>query len=185
MCFIVVVMLLNAGIEKDNDVQSATGEQSTKEKLFRIAKLIITPSLVCSIIALIMAMVGYQGVSLIADTVETVGNMTTPAALIIIGIALSEMPVKDMFTNVKADIVSVISVLVTPLIIYLIFNPFAGNDALLIGEAVIIAGMPVATAGTMLCVEYGGDEKLMAQMTFISTVLSIVTIPLLAVFLGR
>lgn len=184
ICYSLGVMLLTAGAAGQKAKDDEPRNEDKKAKVRRWVKLIATPSLISSVIALIMAAFGYQGPEFIADTVELIGDVTTPAALLIIGIALAEMPVKEMFSNVKAYIVALISVLVTPMIIFLIFNPFAGGDRLLIGEAVIIAGMPVATAGTMLCVEYGGDEKLMAQMTFISTVLSLVTIPLLAVFLG-
>ena len=45
----------------------------------------------------------------------------------------------------------------------------------------IISAMPVATNGTMLCLQYNVDEKLMAQGTFITTLASLVTIPVLAV----
>ena len=183
ICYSLGVLILTAGIKASE--KSEETEKDKKAEIIRILKLIATPSMITSVIALVMAMVGYQGPEILGNTVKIIGDITTPAALIIIGIALAEMPVKEMFTNYKAYLIALISVLATPLIVFLILNPFAGGDKLLIGEAVIIAGMPVATAGTMLCVEYGGDEKFMAQMTFISTALSVVTIPLLAVFLGR
>ena len=52
----------------------------------------------------------------------------------------------------------------------------------LLGVVVVLAAMPVATNGTMFCYQYGGDAKTMAQGTFITTVLALVTIPLLATF---
>ena len=48
---------------------------------------------------------------------------------------------------------------------------------------VILAGMPVASIGTMLCLKNGVDSKTMAQGTFLSTLFSIVSIPLLAILL--
>lgn len=50
--------------------------------------------------------------------------------------------------------------------------------------AVVLAGMPVATNGTMLCYQYGGNSRVMAQGTFVTTVLAIASIPLLAGFVG-
>jgi hypothetical protein len=93
------------------------------------------------------------------------------------------MPIAEMFNNGKAYLVTFISVIVTPVVMYLIFAPFTASDPLLLGETVIISAMPVATAGTMLCVEYGGDEKFMAQITFLSTLVSVVSIPVIAMFL--
>jgi predicted permease len=43
--------------------------------------------------------------------------------------------------------------------------------------------MPVATYGTILCLRYGRDTTLMSEITFITTLLSMLTIPLLAMLL--
>ena len=53
-----------------------------------------------------------------------------------------------------------------------------GTDPLVLGVAVAQMAMPVAVNGTMLCLEFDGDVDAMAQVTFMTTVLSIVTIPL-------
>ena len=88
-----------------------------------------------------------------------------------------------MSSNAKAYLFTIVSLIITPLVTFAIYRPFTQDDPMLLGVAVIISAMPVATAGTMLCVEYEGDEKLMAQVTFLTTVLSVITIPMLAVIL--
>ena len=66
------------------------------------------------------------------------------------------------------------------LLIFAVMRPLAGGA--LLGVVVVLAAMPVATNGTMFCYQYGGDAKTMAQGTFITTILALVTIPLLATF---
>lgn len=146
-------------------------------------KLIFTPAMVSSLVAVIMALTKFQGPAMIGDTLEMVGNITTPGALLVIGSSLSEIPVKAMFNNVRAYVFTLMSVVVTPLVMYCIYRPFTASDPMLLGVCVIISAMPVATAGTMLCVEYGGDERFMAQITFLTTLASVVTIPLMALIL--
>lgn len=146
-------------------------------------KSMITPAMICSVISLIMAVFKFQGPHFLANAFSCVGAITTPAALLIIGSTLADMDVLTMISNPKAYIVTAVSIALTPFLIYLIFAPFCKSDPLLLGEAVVIAGMPVATSGTMLCVQYGGDEKLMAQLTFISTLLSLVSIPIIAILI--
>lgn len=172
-CYSVGVLLLQ---DRDN---------VKKEKVSFFARLkgMLTPTMVASLLVLLMALFGIQGPKEIGQTCELVGGMTTPGALLIIGSALASMKFKEMLTNVRVYLFAIISIVITPLLTYFVFRPLAGNDALLLGEAVIIAAMPVATSGTMLCIEYGNNEKLMAQVTFITTVLSIVSIPLIATFL--
>ena len=61
---------------------------------------------------------------------------------------------------------------------------FMPDDPMLIDIMVVLCAMPVATNGTMLCYQYGGDSRTMAQGTFVTTVLSIITIPILVMVIG-
>ena len=49
--------------------------------------------------------------------------------------------------------------------------------------AVILMAMPTALNGSMLAMEYGGDTECMAQSIFLTTLMSIITIPVLAALL--
>ena len=64
----------------------------------------------------------------------------------------------------------------------LILRPF-GFDAMVVGIAISQMAMPVAVNGTLLSMEYGGDTDSMAQITFLTTIASILTIPIVAVLL--
>ena len=44
----------------------------------------------------------------------------------------------------------------------------------------LIIAMPVASFGTIFCLKYGVDETVMAQGTFLTTILSLATIPVVA-----
>lgn len=151
--------------------------------LAELKKLLLTPAMISSVLALIMALLHLQGPAVLGETLDIVGSMTTPGALLVIGITLSELPVKEMFSNVQAYLFTIVAVIITPLVMYFLYRPFTTGDPLLFGETVIITAMPVATAGTMLSVTYHGDEKFMAQITFLSTLASVVTIPLMAMLL--
>ena len=56
-------------------------------------------------------------------------------------------------------------------------------EAMAVNVTVLQMAMPVAVTGTLMCATYGGDQRSMAQVTFLTTVMSIVTIPILAVTL--
>lgn len=111
------------------------------------------------------------------------GDITTPAALMVIGSSLADMPVKEMFSNGKIYLFAAFRLLILPMVVFFLYRMFV-TDTLLLGVCVIISAMPVATNGTMLCLQYNADEKLMAQGTFITTLASLVTIPVLAMLFG-
>ena len=57
---------------------------------------------------------------------------------------------------------------------------FLDVDPLMKGVLILMSSMPAATNSTMLCTIYGGNRALSAKLIFLSTALSIVTIPLWA-----
>ena len=69
--------------------------------------------------------------------------------------------------------------LIEPAALSLILH-LMGVDPLILGVAVAQMAMPAAVNGSMLCLEFGGDADAMAQSIFLTTVLSIVTIPVAA-----
>ena len=75
-----------------------------------------------------------------------------------------------------------IRLLVLPVALCLVLR-LMGIDSLVLGIAVSQMAMPVAVNGTLLSMEYGGDTECMAQITFLTTAASILTIPIVAVLL--
>ena len=74
--------------------------------------------------------------------------------------------------------------LILPLLLYVIFRAM-GFDSLVFNINTMVIAMPVPTYGTILCLRYGRDTALITEITFISTLLSVFTIPLVAqLFLG-
>jgi predicted permease len=64
------------------------------------------------------------------------------------------------------------------------FCSLLGFSPFVVGINTVVIAMPVATYGTILCLRNGKDTTLITEVTFITTLLSMVTIPLL-VTLGR
>ena len=99
----------------------------------------------------------------------------------IIGSSLANLPVRDLIGGPRLWTCSVFRLLVMPAIIWAVFHAFV-PAGLMFSVAVVLAGMPVATNGTMLCYQYGGNSRVMAQGTFVTTVLAMASIPLLVQF---
>ena len=158
-------------------LRRGNGEKSEKGSFH--LRSVINSSVIASIIAVGFAFAQIKAPALLVDTTATVGNITTPTALLIIGATLAQMKVSEMFGNVYAYVITVVNILISPAITYALFHPFL-TDPMALRIAVIMDAMPVATTGTMLCVDLGGDEKFMAQMTFISTAATVFTIPSIA-----
>ena len=65
-----------------------------------------------------------------------------------------------------------------PLSIYFLFR-LCGVNTLINEVNTVVIAMPVASFGTMFCLKYGRDPSLITEMTFVTTLGSIITIPLI------
>ena len=142
-------------------------------------KAFLSPSLVASVAAIALAFAGVHGVPVVGAAFDTLGSMTTPAAMLIIGSSLANVPVRQLIGGPRLMIAALLRLLAVPGLVWFALHFFV-SDPVLLGVIVVLSAMPVATNGTMLSYQYGGDSKTMAQGTFITTVLALVTIPLLA-----
>lgn len=154
-----------------------------KKRLDITWRTFLSPAIVACTVAIVCTLLNVHSVPVLGQSLVTLGSLTTPAALLIIGSSLANMPVRDLIGGPRLWIASFFRLLASPLCIWAIFHLFVSNPFLL-AVIVVISGMPVATNGTMLCYQYGGDSKTMAQGTFVTTVLSVVTIPVLVAFIS-
>jgi hypothetical protein len=118
----------------------------------------------------------------IEDSIVMVGDLTTPLAMLIIGVSLTNIPFKSVLLNTRIYIFSFLKLIVYPAITMLIVSSLIDHE-MLIGVAVVIVGMPVAANAVMLSKEFEGNEKVAAEGVFMTTLISIVSIPFLVYLL--
>lgn len=142
-------------------------------------KNVCNPGVIAAVTALVMFLAGLRFPEPVTDTLNTVGAITTPLSMLVIGSSLANLSLRDTFANVRIYAFSAYKLILLPVIIWLIGRIFIDNFTVL-GVLVIISAMPCAAVTVMLCNEYGNDSELAARYVFVSTVLSVITIPVLA-----
>ena len=142
-------------------------------------KLVFSPCVVASLIAVSIALMGISVPEPVGQWFHLLGDLTTPCALLIIGSSLSHIPVRDMLGNRFAYAISLLRLIVLPLVVGVVLR-LLGVENFVANVAVVLSAMPIATNGIMLCLQYGKDERVMTQGLFLSTLFSVVTIPIIA-----
>lgn len=142
-------------------------------------KLFRSPAMIATYIAVIIVCLGWHAPKFISQPVSLVGNMTVPASLLIIGSSIADIPLKKMLGTPHTFIMCALKLFGLPILIFWLFS-LCGMDHRLNSINMILIAMPVASFGTMFCLRYGKDETAMSQGTFWSTLLSVISIPLLA-----
>ncbi len=145
-------------------------------------RMFLSPCLVGTYISIIIVLLGLKTPAPVAQACSLVGSLTVSGSLLIIGSTLAELPVLHMLGTPKLYFITFLKLLAIPALVYGIFL-LTPLDKKYTDVLVILAGMPVASIGTMLCLKNGVDAKAMSQGTFLTTLLSIFSIPLLAILL--
>ena len=141
-------------------------------------KVLVSPAMIGAFLAAIIVALGIHTPDVIARPITMVGNITVPAALMIIGSSMAKLPIKEIVGSPKVYISSILRLVIVPLSIYFLFKVCGVNSQINNINTVVIA-MPVASFGTMFCLKYGRNPSLITEMTFITTLGSIITIPLI------
>ena len=145
-------------------------------------RMFFSPCLSATYISILLVFFQVKVPYAIAQSCTLVGSITIPGSLLIIGSSLAAIPLASMFGSVKIYIMCLIKLLIVPAGLYGLFL-ISPIDKKYADVLVILCAMPVASYGTMLCLKYGLNTKTIAQGTFMSTFLSVFSIPLLSILL--
>lgn len=146
-------------------------------------RLFVSPAMIATYISVIIVILNLHTPKAIAMPLSILGNMTVPSSLIVIGAALAEIPTRKMVGTPHIFIMCFLKLLVLPLLLYYAMI-MVGIDTRISSINMILIAMPVASFGTMFCMQMGKDETTMSQGTFWTTLLSVVSIPLLAMLIA-
>lgn len=154
------------------------GHDSSGQKHRFDFKVLFSPGLLAAYAAVVIVALKLHVSPLIARPVTMVGNITVPASLLVIGATMASLPLRDMLGNRLVYVVTALRLGAVPIVLYFLFR-LMGVNALVNDINTVVIAMPVASFGTMFCMKYGRDVTLMTELTFLSTVASIFTIPLI------
>ena len=146
-------------------------------------KVLLSPALIGAFIAALLVAFGVHTPEMIARPITMVGNITVPAALMIIGSSMARLPLREIIGSGKVFATSFLRLVIVPLSVYFLFR-LCGVNTLINNINTVVIAMPVASFGTMFCMKYGRNPSLMTEATFITTLFSIITIPLITLLFG-
>lgn len=140
--------------------------------------LLRKPGIVSIIVGLFFFFLPIEIPKIINIPVVMVGNMTTPLAMITIGAMLTESNIFEIFKEKKLFFMSAIRLILFPILFMfsLFLLPLPSK---IVGILLILESMPVASTVAIFSKQYDSDYKLASKGVFLSTLLNIITIPII------
>ena len=140
--------------------------------------LLMNPSLVAVFIGMPLMLTGLRPPAFVSTAISSIGAMTGPLSMMIIGASLAGARPRDML-DADAWLLSGLRLIALPLITMAVLR-LMNVDTLSWQVAVTLTAMPAASNTAILSEMYGCDYTFAARCVVVSTVLSLATVPLLA-----
>lgn len=121
----------------------------------------------------------------IYDALSFCATTTVCLSMIYIGTLLANANIKEVFKDKSVYIFSFFSLIITPMLAKLVLgeNGFNLVEGLPLNVIVVLLGTPAAAALPSFAEMYGSNAKRASEYVFVSTILSLITLPLIVMFL--
>lgn len=159
--------------------------QSKKSSIFskETFKRIVSPPLMGFVIAIILIMLNIQIPKFIMDTCKYFGNLTTPLSMLFIGITIYSVDISEIKMDIDMIAILLGRFLISPILIFIMAYYFPIPE-LMKKVFVVQAAMPVMTNTAIVARTYGADHKYATVMTVVTTISSLLFIPVYMALLG-
>ncbi len=110
--------------------------------------------------------------------ISNASNCMGPCAMLLAGIVIGGYEFRELLKNKKVYIVSALRLIVIPAVFVTALR-LMGTDRIIVTLALVLLSTPLGMNTIVYPASFGGDTKTGASMTMISSVLSIITIPVM------
>lgn len=148
---------------------------------FKLSKFINVGVISCTA-AVVIYISGIVMPEFLVSSANRLASLAAPLSMMVIGQSMIHISLKELFGDVRLLVFSLIKLTVIPAIGVLILRTFIANE-MLINVCFIILATPIGSMTAMLSQQYGGNYRIASIGVALSTLLSVVTIPMVSFLL--
>lgn len=157
-------------------------QKGEKDAKFSIKNVINVP-IVATLVAVVIFAFEIPMPKIVDDVADTLSAATVPLSMMCVGLSLGGVSLKEALLQPRLYGISFMRLVLCPLVVWFVLRFFITNP-LILGTIVILAACPSAIICTILGIQYGRDGVESSEAIFISTMLSMITMPILISVLG-
>ena len=152
------------------------GDPQAIQNRFTFRKF-INPGVIASIIAVMLYLLRIKLPEIINAPIGYLSNLNSPIGMLIIGASLANVKLGSLFTDYKLLLFAVFRLLILPILLCLPLKWIIGEGELL-NVSIVMMCTPAGSMSVMMARQYGGDHTLLAKGVALTSLLCIVTIPI-------
>lgn len=145
-------------------------------------KKMLNAGVVASIVAVLIFASGIKTPEYVNTFCNYMGNTTIPLSMMLIGMSVAKEDLRKMFDDVRIYLFVLIRMVLLPIGLIFAFRNLP-IDSVVFGVFIIEFGMPVGSIISLMAKENGADAEYCTKGVVLSTMASIITIPIICGFL--
>lgn len=138
--------------------------------------VLLRPCVVAALISFVIRLIGLEAPALVYQAFDTIGDLTSPLVMFILGCSLAQLRFGQIFGNWRIYVLIVLKMLLMPLLAFFALRHVLTDQTALCVMTVILC-MPVASNTTLISCQYGADETVASSGVFVSTLVCLVSVP--------
>lgn len=119
---------------------------------------------------------------IVSSTLSYAGRATTLLSMLVLGVSVAQMAPKDIFSHPKLYVFTLLRQILVPIGCVLLMREFIDNK-LILNTMLLMTAVPAANMPLMLAKQMDMDSDSISQGIILTTILSLVTVPLTCLFL--
>lgn len=160
-----------------------TAAQTPRERVVAGLRAATSPMTFAALLALVLAATGVQLPGAVQGSIELIGNITAPLAMLIVGVIVSSMRPREFLGELRLYPFILIRQVIVPLAVYFALSVVVDN-AMILGMFTVMFAMPTGSMASMFAAASGCDERLAARGTVLSTLASFPIVPVLVALIA-
>lgn len=153
-----------------------------KMNIREICRKCMNIGLIAAIVSIVFAICRVTLPEIVTQTVDMLSDITAPLCMFVIGASFVHISWKDLFCDWKLMIFSVVKLVVIPVIGMMVIRRLTEN-VMLHGVSFVVLAAPSASMAAMLAQQYDGDYLTASRGIALTTLLSVLTMPLLSMWI--
>ena len=125
-------------------------------------KQLLTPGIILIFVGIFIYLFDIQLPSVLMDTINSVGSLTAPLSMMMIGSSLAVYPIKDSFTDWRSYVFAFVRLMIVPFVT-MIMCRLLHIDAYYANITIITNAMPVGSMVLMLATQYNANVKIVTR----------------------
>lgn len=154
------------------------GNLKKSELKQELINILLNPSIIAVFLGIIIMIFNIQLPEALSSGIKSIGSMTGPLSMIIIGVILSNVKFKKHLKDWTIYYGIITKLIILPIIIYLVLL-VVGDISKATMTVTIMVAMPASTMTSIFAESYNKENEYAAILVSVTTLLSLVTVPIL------